>query len=95
MPNMKNLLQRILSAESTAAENKEKGKMVIYARAYALLADGTYVYGDVAQVSLQQLVMAIDGNWDNLTDAQKESVSAMYSAFEQTMSVWNIPNIKG
>ena len=59
-----------------------------------LLADGTYIYSDMVEVALQQLVMAIDAKWDNLTTAQKDSISTMYNTFQQTISTWDIPRIK-
>lgn len=59
-----------------------------------LLADGTYIYSDMVEVTLQQLVMAIDAKWDNLTTAQKDSISTMHNTFQQTISTWDIPRIK-
>ena len=88
------LISNILSAEKTDPENKSAGRMAIYARAYALLENGNYIYSDVVEVSLQQLVMAVDTKWDSLTTAQKEAFSAMYRAFEGTLSGWDLPNIK-
>ena len=89
------LISNILRTDKTAAENEENSKLVIYARAYVLLDDGTYIYGDVVEVTLQQLVMAIDAKWDSLTAAQQEAMCEMYNTFESTMSTWDIPNIKG
>lgn len=88
------LVSNILSSWKTAAENKENGKMVIYARAYALLKNGSYTYSDVVEVSLQQVVVAIDKQWNNLTAAQKEAVGAMYNTFSSVISDWNVPNIR-
>ena len=76
------------------ADDAQNGKKVIYARAYVLLKDGTYLYSDVVEVSLQQLVMAVDTKWDTLTAAQKEAYSTMYRTFEGTMSGWDLPNSK-
>ena len=88
------LISNILSTEESDAENAAAGKMIIYARAYVLLSDGTYIYGNVVEVTLQQLVMAIDNQWDSLTTAQQEAISAMYETFRPVMSAWNIPNLK-
>lgn len=76
------------------ADDAQNGKMAIYARAYVLLSDGTYIYSDVVEVTLQQLVMAVDAKWDNLTTVQKDSLSTMYNTFQQTMSTWDLPRIK-
>ena len=76
------------------AEDSQNGKAVIYARAYALLKNGTYTYSDAVAVSLQQVVTAVDAKWDQLAPVQKNAVGTMYNAFESTMSLWRLPNIK-
>lgn len=93
---MKNLLQRFLSAVTVLAMLFALVPVLPF---YVSAVDAEIDTGDneaeVVEVSLQQLVMAIDANWENLTDAQKTAVAALYSAFEQTMVNWDIPNIKG
>ena len=68
--------------------------MTIYARAYALREDGRYTYSEVVKVNLQQLLMAVDAQWNALTTAQREAVGTMYALFEPVMFTWDIPRIK-
>ena len=88
------LVTNILSQENTAAENKANAKTIIYARAYVQLADGTYIYSDTVQVSLQQVVMAADSKWDTLSTAQQNGLKEMYEAYSEVMANWSIPNLK-
>ena len=54
------LVTNILGEDKTEAENKANAKMVIYARAYLQLADGTYIYSDVVACNLRAMVETID-----------------------------------
>lgn len=80
------LIKNILDSSS--------GKTPIYARAYILLEDGTYIYGDVVKTSLYQVVLAIESQWDGLTTAQKTAIKEMYTAFASKMQNWPLPQIK-
>ena len=74
--------------------DSSNGKKVIYARAYVLLDDGTYIYGDVVETSLYQVVLAVEQQWDSLTTAQKDAIAQMYRTYTSTMKYWDIPRIK-
>lgn len=88
------LISNIFGTEKTAAQNSANGETKIYARAYILLEDGTYIYSDAVAVTLHQIVEAIDADWDSLSASQKEAVGAMYSAYGTVMNSWAIENIK-
>ena len=85
------LISNILDGGTDDTKN---GRALIYARPYVLLEDGTYIYGDVVVVNLQQVVQAVDSKFDSLSVAQKEAITAMYAAFKQTMQIWDVPNLK-
>ena len=74
--------------------DSSNGKTIIYARAYILLEDGTYIYGDVVETCLYQVVLAVESQWDSLTDAQKAAIKEMYNTFASRMKHWEIPKIK-
>ena len=84
-------MTNILDGEADDAKNAE---MVIYARPYVLLEDGTYFYGQVQQASLREVVNAADAQWDELTDVQKDAFRTMYTTFRDTMEPWALPNLK-
>ena len=86
------LLKDIMKAGSS--DNKENANLPVYARAYVKLSDGTVIYGEAVQVTLRQVVYAVDAMWDTLTAAQQDALKAMYDTFSSEMSAWNIPNIK-
>ena len=67
---------------------------MIFARAYICLADGSFLYSGTNAIYLQKLVETIDGSWDKLTDTQKAAVQQMYRDFTETVSAWNVPNLK-
>ena len=88
------LIADILTQDNTSLENNNRAMMPIYARAYAELADGTIVYSESVCVNLRSLVEAIDARLDKLSEAQLAEFTAMYEKYANTMSRWNIPNIK-
>jgi hypothetical protein len=89
------LVTNILGEDKTVAENKTNAKMVIYARAYLQLADGTYIYSDVVACNLQTMVETIDAKqWDTLSERQKTALAEMYKTYSDVMADWNIPNLK-
>lgn len=88
------LVSNIMLEGKTAEENANRGALPIYARAYVQLTNGTYIYSDVVSVTLQQVAEAADAKWQTLNEIQKTAMSAMYATFRQTMSLWNIPNLK-
>ena len=74
--------------------NAQRAAMPIYARAYAQLEDGTYIYSDVVSMNLQQVVEAADKQWNALDANQKEALRTMYVKFRDELENWNIPNLK-
>lgn len=88
------LIKNILSAKNSNAVNVSNADTEIYARVYVQLADGTYVYSKVVQVTLQQAVTAAQNNWEALSTVQKDTMKQMYTAFEDTMQGWDVPNLK-
>ena len=75
--------------------DSSNGKNLIYARPYALLADGTYIYGDVVCTNLKAVVETLDTQvFTGLSAAQKEALTAMYQQFTSVMQDWLIPKIK-
>ena len=70
------------------------GKTLIYARPYALLEDGTYIYGDVVVTNLKSVVETIDAKFDTLTTAQQTVVADLYRQNTAAMQDWLIPKIK-
>ena len=88
------LVSNILRQDNAIEDNALRATMVIYARAYAQLDDGTFVYGDVVAVNLLEVVQAIDTQYDRLNATQKTGIDAMYAKFKSLMDMWNIPNLK-
>lgn len=73
----------------------KNGKTLIYARPYALLVDGTYIYGDVVATNLKTLVETVDSKlFEELGSAAQTALNSMYLQFTAAMQDWLIPNIK-
>ena len=88
------LVQNILEKDNDKQTNHRNANTVIFARAYICLADGSYLYSSTNAIYLQKLVETIDGSWDKLTDTQKAAVQQLYRDFGETVSTWNVPNLK-
>ena len=88
------LVSDIMDSTKTAGKNSKNSQKPIYARAYVLLEDGTYIYGNTEEISLQQLVTAVDSKWDTLTNTQKLATGNMYHTFQEVMVNWKLPNLK-
>ena len=88
------LVKDILKTDNETADNVRNSKMKIYARAYVKLASGIYVYSDVVEVTLQQVVVGSQNKWEELTTAQKDALQQMYTTYADIMRVWNVPNLK-
>jgi len=88
------LVTNILSQKVNDASNAKRAAMAIYARAYVELEDGSYIYGDVIGISLQQVVEAPDAQWETLDSSQKTAFTEMYAKFQTVLQSWNLPNVK-
>lgn len=88
------LIKNILSDKVKDSSNRNRAAISIYARAYVQLADGSYIYGDVVEVNLRQVVETVDTQWATLDATQKEAITAMYAKFRAVMESWNISNLK-
>ena len=79
---------------SNILSESKNGKMLIYARPYVLLEDGTYIYGDVVVTNLKSVVETIDAKFDTLTTAQQTAIADLYRQNTTAMQDWLIPKIK-
>ena len=88
------LVKDILKTENTKSENLNNARAKIYARVYVQMADGEYVYSDVVEVNLQQVVVGAHNKWDVLTAAQKNALQQMFDTYAEVMRTWDVPNLK-
>ena len=88
------LVSNILRARLKDSSNENRANMLIFARAYVELADGSYLYSEVFSTSLRQVAQAADAQWATLDSAQKTAFTAMYQKFLPVMENWNLPNSK-
>ena len=85
------LISNILDGSAEDAANGEK---MIYARPYALLTDGTYIYGNGVCTNLHAVTEAVNDKWDTLTDTQRAAAKTMYDTYDDTMQLWDVPQLK-
>ena len=89
------LVRNILSENNDAETNRRNANTVIFARAYIRLADGSFLYSSTNATYLQKLAETIDSTaWDSLTQTQKAAMQKLYNDFAETVSSWNVPNLK-
>jgi len=87
------LLTGIMKPTNTYSLNKRNAETVVYGRAYMETKDGI-VYSEETGFSLRQAVEKADAVWEDLTQAQKDGLIAMYQTYTNVMRFWDIPNIK-
>lgn len=88
------LIKNILSDKVEDSSNQNRAAMPIYARAYVELADGSYIYGDVVEVNLRQVVEMVDARLSLLSVSQKDAITDMYVKFKNVLDTWDVPNLK-
>ena len=87
------LIANVLSDQKTIAQNAQRAGMAVYARAYVLLADGTYLYSDAVSMDLHQIVKIVDTMWLDLSVTQQNAIMAMYDKFKDVLDPWQLTNI--
>ncbi len=88
------LLRGVMKESNAYLINERNANIPVYGRAYVLLDDGTYVFGNTVQRSFREQVEGADALWDTLDQDQKDSAVAMYNQYQKVMASWNIPEIK-
>ena len=84
-----------MKEENEPEVNKANARQRVWGRAYLKLTDGRYVYSETAEASLQAVVQAVNSKlWDSLTDAQKASLTQLYTTYQEEMKNWEIDNLK-
>ena len=68
--------------------------MPVYANAYAVLANGDVLFGDVVSIDLKDMAALIDAGWADLKLTQKEAFVSMFQAYEAVMrdESWTVTN---
>ena len=88
------LLTNVMMESNPDLRNTQNAKTPVYGRAYILLKNGTYLFGNPAKRTLQEQVESVSDIWDGLTTAQKDSVYTMYTTYQNVMKSWDIINIE-
>lgn len=88
------VLQNIMKAENSDSVNKRNANKSIYGVAYIKYKDGTVEYSNEARFTLKYMVEYADSVWEDLTQAQQDSLVRMYGRFPAVMDSWNISNIR-
>lgn len=88
------LLKGIMKEENGRVTNCRNAAIPVYGRAYAVLKDGTYLFGVTRCRSLQEQVELADAQWLSLSHGEQEALKALYESFRSEMGGWDIPNLK-
>ena len=89
------VLVDIMQSDNLPDVNGENAKKPINGCAYIKFTDGSYLFSDTVQVSLQEVTERVSQEyWSKLTDIQKSELTEMYHKFSSVMGNWNIENIK-
>jgi hypothetical protein len=88
------LLNGIMKPDNTDRVNAQYAQTAIYGVAYIKHTNGTVEYSGVVRYTLQSLVEQADTMWQDLNQAQKDSLLDLYRTYTGVMTDWNIPNTK-
>ena len=93
--NTSTALVDIMDTTDFAPTNAANAQKKVYGRSYIKLSDGSYLFSDIVQCSLQELTELISKDyWSKLTQIQKDELWNMYDRFQEVMVSWDIDNIK-
>lgn len=87
------LLTGILKQKYSDGLNQKNAQRPIYGRAYALTADGQYLFGSTVSRSLAQQLEAIDQIVPSLAEVQVSALTKMYTKFKTVLSGMELPGI--
>jgi len=85
---------QVMKEENGRVTNCRNAAIPVYGRAYAVLKDGTYLFGVTRCRSLQEQVELADAQWLSLSHGEQEALKALYESFRSEMGGWDIPNLK-
>lgn len=88
------LIKDVMKTANTDKENTTNARTKIYARVYVQMTDGEYIYSDVVEANLLQVVVAAQNKWEKLSAAQKDALMQMYDTYSDVMRFWDVPNLK-
>ena len=88
------LLSGILKDTNSQETNENNGAQQIHSVAYAMLTDGTVVFGEAVSVDLWELTESIDKEFKSLSPKQVTALQEMYKKFRSVMTYWDIPNLR-
>jgi len=89
------LIQNIMTGQDETEKVQANATTNIYGRPYILLKDGSYIYGATGYCNLQQLTQIVDQKYfTKMSLPQHRAYTAMYDAFKDAMSAWDVPNTK-
>jgi len=89
------LLKGVMKTTNKDLINNRNANIDVYGRAYVLLDDGTYLFGESVDRTLRTQVEMIEDLWKagKLDEDQKAALVEMCSEFYPVVRYWNIPSI--
>jgi hypothetical protein len=93
--NTGTLLKGIMKTKNNDVINNRNANIPVYGRAYVLLDDGTYLFGESVNRTLRTQVEMIEDLWkaEKLDAEQKAALVGMCSDFYSVVRYWDIPSI--
>lgn len=92
--NNGSLLYGIMKDTNSTNTNLRNAQTTVYGTAYVQLTNGEYLFGTCKSRSLQEQVVACDQQFDSLGQTQKDGLAAMYAAYPNVLSTWNLTNVE-
>ncbi len=92
--NSGSLLTGVMKNGLTSAENRRRGEMAVYGRAYIYTTDGEFMFGAARQRSFREQMELADAGYDTLSRTQQTGLADLYKAYASAMQNWNLTNVK-
>ena len=87
------VLYGVLRESNSNFTNISYAALPIYGRAYIVLNNGQYVFGESVCRTFRELLEAANDQWDNFTPSQQEATVQVYRIYRSVMRSWDIPQI--
>ena len=87
------LLYNILNTNNVELVNRRNANTKVYGKAYVITDEG-YLFGNLADYSLKDVVESINNSWDRYETTQKDSAVNMLESYAPITQSWNIANLR-
>lgn len=87
------LLRNVMKETNDYLVNKRNAGLKVYGQAYLKLQDGSYVFGNPQNRTLQEQTELANLLWTRLNSENKAGIREMYNRYTRIMQPWNLTGV--